>query len=175
MKIPIVNEEDEIIKIINADDRKPGEITRITGIWVGNEKGEVLLAKRAFSKKRDPGKWGPAAAGSVEEGETYESNALKELEEEIGLKNVKLVKGPKFRRSRSPEYFAQLFMTIVSSDYPLVKQDAEVEDIKWFSKEELQKLLKEKPELFLPSVQGTADYFFNYMDQNKELINAHQN
>ncbi len=165
MRIPIVNEQDEIIKNIDSKDRKPGEITRVTGIWVGNEKGEVLLAQRAFNKKRDPGLWGPAAAGSVEEGETYESNAIKELEEEIGLKNVKLIKGPKSRRSTSHEYFAQMFIAFVKSDYSFIKQDEEVEALKWFSKEELFKLLKEKPEIFLPSIQRTSGYFFNYADQ----------
>ena len=166
MKIPIVDEQDNIIKIIDSKDRKPGEITRVTGIWVGNEKGEVLLAQRAFSKRRDPGLWGPAAAGSVEEGETYESNAIKELEEEIGLKNVKLTKGLKSRRSTSHEYFAQMFLTFVKSNYPFVKQDSEVEAIKWFSKEELFKLLKEKPEIFLQSIHRTSEYFFDYANQS---------
>ena len=47
----------------------------------------VLIVERqtAFDKKYDPGKWGPSAAGTVEEGETYQSNIIKELQEEIGL------------------------------------------------------------------------------------------
>ena len=78
MIIPIVNEQDEIIEYKDRNDRSPEEITRITSLWLGNEKGEVLLAQRAFNKKTSPGLWGPAAAGSVEKGETYDSNIIKE-------------------------------------------------------------------------------------------------
>jgi len=89
MKIPIVNEQDEIIKVVDIKDRKPGEICRITGLWLTDPEGNILLAQRAFNKKLSPGLWGPAAAGTVEEGETYESNIIKEAEEEIGLAGLK--------------------------------------------------------------------------------------
>ena len=51
MRIPIVNEQDEIIGYKDRKDRNIIDITRITGLWLWNEKGEVLLAQRAFSKK----------------------------------------------------------------------------------------------------------------------------
>lgn len=145
MRIPIVNEQDEIIKVIDINDRKPSDISRNTSVWLLNEKNELLLAQRAFRKRREAGLWGPSTAGFVEEGETYESNAVKEAEEEIGLKNVKLVKGKKFRRSTDHEYFGQTFIARVDSNYPFVIDKFEVENIKWVFKEELQKLLEEKP------------------------------
>ncbi len=162
MRIPIVNESDEIIGYEDRKDRIPGSITRITSLWVGNEKGEVLLAQRAFTKKDSPGVWGPAAAGSVEEGETYDSNAVKEAEEEIGLKGAELIPWQKSRRTTSHAYFVQSYVAFIKSDYPLVKQDDEVEAIKWFSEEELLKALDEKPEMFLGSVRQRAEDFFNY-------------
>jgi isopentenyl-diphosphate Delta-isomerase len=161
MRIPIVNEQDEIIGYKDRKDRNKVEITRITGLWLWNEKGEVLLAQRAFSKLHAPGLWGPAVAGSVEEGETYESNIIKEAEEEIGLKGLKPTLGPKLRRNSSHSYFAQWFIATINSDYPLVKQDSEVEAIKWFNKEELFKALEETSEVFLPSMKESAEYYFN--------------
>lgn len=89
MRIPIVNEQDEIIGYKDRKDRNTVDITRITGLWLWNEKGEVLLAQRALSKDINPGLWGPAVAGTVEEGETYESNIIKEAEEGNRLERFK--------------------------------------------------------------------------------------
>jgi|SRR3989344_8547261 len=166
MRIPIVNEQDEVIEYKDKKDRSPLEITRITGLWLWNEKGEVLLAQRAFSKKMNPGLWGPAVAGIVEEGESYESNIIKEVEEEIGLKDLKPQLGPKLRRTTLHAYFVQWFIATINSEYPLVKQDSEVEAIKWFKKEELFKILQEKPEIFLPSLKESAMYYFNHENKN---------
>lgn len=161
MKIPIVNEQDEIIGYKDRKDRNTVEITRITALWLWNEKGEALLAQRAFSKSINPGLWGPAVAGTLEEGETYESNIIKEAEEEIGLKNLKPVLDQKLRRTTQHAYFVQWFTATIDSNYPLVKQDSEVEAFKWFSKNELMNLLEAKPEIFLFSLKETAEYFFN--------------
>ncbi len=161
MRIPIVNEQDEIIKYIDVSERKKGDISRVAGLWVTNEKGEILLAQRSFNKTRDPGKWGPAVAGTVEEGETYEQNIIKEVEEEIGLKNITPKIEYKNHKSTSHEYFGQWFSVAVDSNYPFVKQDIEVEKIKWFTKDEIIELYKENPDLFIPTFGSSIDYFLN--------------
>ena len=82
----IVNENDEIIdyKPRNEIDYKK-DYYRIGCLWLTNSKGEVLLAQRLLTKDKDPGMWGPSAAGTLEKGESYESNIYKEAEEELGL------------------------------------------------------------------------------------------
>ena len=159
MRIPIVNEQDEIIGYKEREGKNPKDISRVTGLWLSDYDGNVLLAQRAFSKKVSPGLWGPAVAGTVEEGETYESNIIKEAEEEIGLIGLKPTPGPKIRVSASHEFFSQWFTVVVDRNYSFKKQDIEVEAIKWFSKEEILKLLEEKPEMF---VSGFKKYF-NYL------------
>lgn len=160
MKIPIVNEQDELIGYKEKSERDPKEICRITGLWVTDEDNNILLAQRVFTKKHDPGVWGPAVAGTVEEGETYESNVIKEAEEEIGLRNIKPIPGPKFRRSTSHEYFSQWFTVVVDHDYPFIKQDDEVEAIRWFTQDEIIKFLEEKPEMFLKNFPQYVEHFF---------------
>ncbi|MEK7113309.1 MAG: NUDIX domain-containing protein [Patescibacteria group bacterium] len=149
MQIPIVNEQDEMIGYQERETRNPKDICRVTSLWLTDTAGNILLAQRSFEKKNGPGLWGTAVSGTVEEGETYESNIIKEAEEEIGLKDLKPLIGPKFRRSTTHEYFGQWFTAMVSHDYPFVKKDDEVEQIKWFTKDEIKKLLEEKPEIFL--------------------------
>src|ERR1035437_8433122 len=113
MKIPIVNEQDEIIGYEEREGKGPKDISRVTSLWVADYDDNILLAQRAFSKRRSPGLWGPTVAGTVEEGETYESNIIKEAEEEIGLTGLKPTLGPKIRASASHEFFLQWFTAVV--------------------------------------------------------------
>ncbi|MBI5139214.1 NUDIX domain-containing protein, partial [Candidatus Nomurabacteria bacterium] len=116
---------------------------------------EILLARRAFSKTHDPGKWGPAVAGTVEEGETYESNIIKEAEEELGLKDIKPILGEKLRKKTQWNYFVQQFHLILDKDISEFKiQENEVAEIKWFKIEELKKELQEHPDDFLKGVHS---------------------
>ena len=50
-----------------------------------NEKGEILLQKRASTKKQEPNKWS-ICAGHIDAGETVENAILREMEEELGIK-----------------------------------------------------------------------------------------
>lgn len=159
MRIPIVNEQDELIEYKDIDERKDGEICRVSALWVTNEKGDVLLAKRASTKKRDPGVWGPAVAGTVEEGETYESNIIKESAEEIGLINFIPKEERKMRRSTSHEYFCQWYSVEVNSEYTFTRREDEVDEIKWFTKDEILKLFSENPNMFVPSFILTINNF----------------
>jgi isopentenyldiphosphate isomerase len=162
MRVSIVNEQDEIIGAKEREECSAGDITRTSGIWITDKDGNILLARRALSKKYDPGCWGPAAAGTVEEGETYETNIIKETEEELGIKNIKPIISHKFRRHRSlseHEYFAQWFTAIIDRNTPLVIQREEVEEAKWFSKHELLKLYNINPDIFIATFHNAVKNF----------------
>jgi len=163
MKIPFVNEQDEIIGYKDREDRNPSDLVRATGLWVTDKDGNILLAQRAFTKRHDPGLWGPAVGGTVEEGETYESNIIKEAEEEIGLVNVKF---DAISKVHVFNCIAKLYTVIVDNDYKFVKKDDEVEAIKWFSRDELDKLLNDKPEMFFPNFKELIKLFKYNENQN---------
>ncbi len=153
MKIPIVDEDDNIIEFRERDNRDVNAIYRVSSLWITDTNGKILLARRAFNKKHDPNKWGPAVAGTVEKGETYEENIIKEAEEEIGLKDIKPITGIKKRRKTKYNYFAQEFLLTLSAGFNDFKvAEDEVAEVKWFSEEELRKELKEKPDDFLKGV-----------------------
>lgn len=82
----IVNERDEVIGFKPDAEKTASDIGRVTGLFIFNSQKEILLSKRVAGKKHDPNKWSIAVCGTVEEGETYLSNIIKEAEEEIGLK-----------------------------------------------------------------------------------------
>ena len=112
-RITIVNDQDEIIGYKKRGTLVQADIYRVAALWVTNSKGEILLAQRQLGKRHDPGKWGPAVAGTVDEGETYESNIIKETEEEIGLKDIKPTKSTKRHYTGEHNYFTQWYTLAV--------------------------------------------------------------
>ncbi len=157
--IPIVNDIDEII---NFKDRNEldydNDIYRSTAIWVYNSDNEVLIAQRKLTKTRQPGKWGPSAAGTVEENETYDSNAIKELEEEIGVANVTLRSLDKIRTDDSVHQFTQWY--VVKVDQPenfFNPQLEEVEKVLWVSRDELIADYNNNPEKYVNSMHVCID------------------
>lgn len=54
------------------------------GVFIINDKGEILLEKRSPNKRYSPNKWG-LCAGHVDTGETLTDAAIREIKEEIGI------------------------------------------------------------------------------------------
>lgn len=158
-RIPIVNEHDEIIGYKERDAVAQGDIYRVSALWITDEHGRILLAKRSHQKKNDPGKWGPAVAGTVEEGETYESNILKEAEEELGLKDVRPRFLEKFPVSKERHFFRSWYTLTIPSTTPLTLQEEEVAEIKWWGREELRQMIAEHPEEFVMSAPQWLERF----------------
>ena len=67
--IIVVDEKYNIINLTprNLVDEK-GLRYRVSALWVTDSKGRILLAQRVLTKRHNPGKWGRAVAGTVEEG-----------------------------------------------------------------------------------------------------------
>ena len=153
-KIIIVDNKDNKIGIKERESITKENIYRVSVLWVTNSKSEILLAKRSLDKTHSPGRWGPAVAGTVEENETYDSNMIKEAEEEIGLKNVRLQKGLKIRMTTKYNYFCQWYFIKIDRDLNEFKlQESEVAEIKWFSRKELLHKTEESQDEFIQSVR----------------------
>jgi isopentenyldiphosphate isomerase len=157
-RITIVNDQDEIIGHKERGTLIQADIYRVAALWVTNSEGSILLAQRQFGKRHDPGKWGPAVAGTVDEGETYDSNIIKEAEEEIGLTSIQPIEGPKRRVADEYNYFCQWYTLVV--DKPAVEfvlQEEEVARVKWFTPAELESDLQEHPEKYLKGLSWAAE------------------
>lgn len=169
MRIPIVDEQDNVLYFKDSTERdRIKEITQISALWVVNEKGEFLLAKRSKNKKHHPNVWGPSVAGSVEEGESYEENIKKEAKEEIGIDAVEITIGPKKRVSSSHEYFCQYFFVKIPSSTAFHLQESEVDEVKWISLKELKDWYTKSSEEFTPSFSKSFEVIKNYENQNKK-------
>ncbi len=157
----IVNEQDEIIGYKELDEIKKDDIYRVSALWLTDKKtGEILIAQRSFSSDHSPGRWGPAVAGTVEEGESYEENIIKEAKEEIGLKKSFFKKEKKVRWRGVRNFFCQWFSCEVDKEkVSFVIQKEEVEKVQWISKGELATEIKNQPKKFLDSAEKAYEIF----------------
>jgi isopentenyldiphosphate isomerase len=159
-KIPFVDEDDNILGYKERSGEIKKEIYRVAALWITNSKKQVLLARRALTKTNNPGRWGPAVAGTVEEGETYESNIIKEAEEELSLKNINIEKGKKVRVKGKYNFFCQYFMAKIdkgAEDFNFNRE--EVLEVKWFTKQEILDMAKNHPEELTESYKYWVDLF----------------
>ncbi len=158
MKIPIVNEQDEILYYKEREEATQDEIRRIVSLYIFNENSEVLIAKRHPSKTIDPNLWGPAVAGTVDEGYSYDETVIKEAKEEIGLTNIKpiLLRKSFYETWNARRWCARYYVVINSTEREFPLEEDEVPEIKWISLEDLEKWLNEKPQDFVPSFKDGA-------------------
>ena len=111
------------------------------GIWLMNEKGELLFQKRSPNKKVNPNKW-TRTGGHVDTGETPLIGIQRETEEEIGVKIpidkiefINIKKQPRGKGSHfTYGYFA--FVNYRLEDYTM--QVEEVSDLKYITIEEME-------------------------------------
>lgn len=92
--------QDEIFDIVDHRDRVIGQATRgevhknpalvhrcIIILVYRND--ELFLQKRSMTKDAFPGVWTCSVAGHVDSGETYEEAAIREMQEELGIKALR--------------------------------------------------------------------------------------
>jgi isopentenyldiphosphate isomerase len=142
-------------------------------IWVVNSKKEILMQKRSPLMDNYPNKWEASASGHVSAGEDDITSALRETEEEIGLKlepkNFILIGTVKQMTKRegyinneiNPIYVVK--MDLDSSK--IKKQEEEVSEVKFMPYEELQKLVESKDPSFVPHPEGYK-LLFEYISKN---------
>ncbi len=165
MRIPVVNEQDEIIGYRERYDRGKGDIVRVSALLLKNSKKQVLIAQRSFEKKLNPGLWGPSVVGTVEEGETYDSNIIKETAEEIGLTDIEIKPYKKiFFTLEFEKIFCMVYTGICNKEAEdFILQKEEVNAVKWVSVKELEEWSALEPEAFV----GADDHLFRLLKEEE--------
>lgn len=160
-KITFVDKDDNIIGAGSKEEAwKNGIIHRIARIFLFNPKGELLITKRSDTLASLPGKWDQSAAGHVDEGEDYLTAAKRELEEEVGVKDVELVEKGKFFTDETDETgkIKKRFSMLYTGKYDgeVKPSPKEVSKIQWIDPKELNTWMDEKPNEF------TAGFIKNF-------------
>ena len=153
-KVIVVDDKDNPIDLKTYSELAYEDIYRVSALWLTDAKtDDILMTQRKLTKHHDPGKWMAAASGTIEEGETYDENIVHEIEEEIGLYDLQLTKGPKeFTDDGQHKYFVQWYLATTDKDTAVIQiQEEEVEAHAWVPKQQLLSELAEDPTKFVPS------------------------
>lgn len=170
----VLNENGEYInKVVSRDEcHKNGLWHKAVVVFIlSNDNKKVLLQQRSSTKKLWPNLWDITAGGHVLSNELGYQSVIRETKEEIGIELDKEslefigattsenIKGDIINRHFN-EYY------IVHSDIDLediVLQEEEVQDIKWFDKEEIIRRVNNNYEGLTDKI-GCWKYLIKYFE-----------
>lgn len=162
-RVQFVDENDNPIGAGPREEAwEKGIALRHAYIVLRDKDGNFLLQQRSQLKKKNPGRYTYAATGHVDEGESYDEAAVRELKEEVGIDaNLTLIDKSSYM---SDEVNAQVFIAIYSGeidhDVQLVLDPEEVSGTRWFTKVELDEAVSKTPESFSPNMVKTYKKIF---------------
>lgn len=85
-QVVLVSERDEILGVMDKmQAHENGILHRAFSVFLFNDKGEMLLQKRAADKYHSPNQWTNAVCSHPRMGETYMEAAQRRLKEELGI------------------------------------------------------------------------------------------
>ena len=121
-----------------------GEYMLAVHIYIVNSKGEYLMQKRSSTKEVLPGIW-DTTGGAVTAGEDSRLGALREVEEEIGIK-LALDELEYTARIQREQSFVDIWFLKKDFDADeCILQEEEVEAVKWVSAKEMIEHIKTAP------------------------------
>lgn len=126
--------------------KNPGFYHKPAWTWIYNSNGEILVQKRASSKKTLPNYWDMPCAGHVVAGETSIQGAIREAKEEIGLdiKEEECKFMFEYIQENCWEIGQVFFVKIDKNIEDFILKEDEVSEVKWLSFEEFKKMLYSK-------------------------------
>jgi isopentenyl-diphosphate delta-isomerase type 1 len=142
----------ELFDIVDANDNVIGQaprtechgnptlVHRASHVMVFNQKGDLLLQKRADSKDIQPGKWDTSVGGHLDPGEDYRQAALREMKEELGLENIPLtfLYKSQIRNEIESENVATY---LAVTDEEVLFDPHEISEVKFWSKDNINRHL----------------------------------
>jgi 16S rRNA (adenine1518-N6/adenine1519-N6)-dimethyltransferase len=83
----VVDENDTVTgQATRGDVHARGLLHRAVHVFVFNKRGDLLMQQRSMHKDVHPGVWGSSVSGHLDAGEDYAAAALRELDEEMGIR-----------------------------------------------------------------------------------------
>lgn len=148
--VDVVDEKNRIIgKATRGEAHKKGLIHRALSVLVINSKGELLLQQRSANRSIHALSWDLSTSEHVQAGETYEIAGERSLREELGIAGkVKpagktSVQKRKYELKNETVFENEIVMALITiHEGPFKPDPNEVKQVKFFSIEEIEKMLK---------------------------------
>ena len=157
-------------RTVSRDDaHREGILHRTAHVWIIRERDgrrQVLLQKRSMEKESFPGLFDTSSAGHIPAGEEPLASAVRELEEELGIRAAptqlayagmfriqyeETFHGRPFRDNEATRVY--VYREPVETD-DLTLQPSEVEEVRWFDLDEVWNEIQTSRARFCVSVKG---------------------
>ena len=123
----------------DVDNIPKGHYMPVVGVIIINSENEILLQKRSKNKKINPGKWG-ICGGKINFGENAIEAGIRETMEEISVRlNKEEFKFLNMNTSDKGHFTLYYVRRNIDIDKCILQKE-EVEELKYFKVEELEKL-----------------------------------
>jgi 8-oxo-dGTP pyrophosphatase MutT (NUDIX family) len=110
-----------------------------TNIFVFNVEGKILCHQRSLNKERLPGYWMTHFGGHLCEGETFDSNAKKELFEETGIlvDDHDMIPWGMIKLN-TPRLWSRNYIVVINEqDHEIKPEPSEIQSVRWLSPDEI--------------------------------------
>jgi isopentenyl-diphosphate delta-isomerase len=150
--VVLVNSEDTVLGLMEKQQAHiNGLLHRAFSVFLFNDKGEMLLQKRASEKYHSPSQWTNAVCSHPRDGESYLNGAQRRLKEELGIETEL---SEKFNFIYKADVGCGLweheldyvFTGTYSADFNL--NHNEVEEVRYISMKDLDQEISDYPERF---------------------------
>jgi isopentenyl-diphosphate delta-isomerase type 1 len=148
----VVNERDEPVgRAFRREVHARGLCHRAVHVLVFDHHGRVFLQKRSMLKDMCPGLWDSSCSGHVDAGEEYDVAAVRELGEELGLKDVSSLE--RWFRVNACDETGNEFCWIyrLKSGGPFVLHPEEIDGGDWATPDEVTQRIAAKPQDYCPA------------------------
>ncbi len=152
-QVVLISENDEVLGLMDKmQAHENGLLHRAFSVFLFNEKGEVLLQKRAAEKYHSPNQWTNAVCSHPRDGETYLEGAQRRLKEELGIEAMELT--PKFHFIYKADVGGNLWEHeldhVFTGNYDgnFSLNEEEVSEIRYITMEALDQEMESNPENF---------------------------
>jgi len=148
-RFDVVDVRDQVLRAeARSAVHREGLLHRAVHVFVFNQDGQLFLQRRSELKDSAPGKWVSSCSGHVDSGEDYDTAALRELGEEIGLTDplgMERVFKQEACRATGNEF---VWVYRCRSEGPFVLDPEEVSDGQWIDLHALERWIESSPRDF---------------------------
>ena len=158
----IVDENNNIIGSAPRSEchGNPKLIHRTAHVIVESTKGEILLQKRSMNKDIQPGKWDTAVGGHFDSGETADQAVRREMNEELNIPKTAPLTFLFELKERNEIESENISVYKLVSDGPFQFQKEEIDEIKFWNKEDLQNIVGKS--ILTPLCERELEKYFSF-------------
>ncbi len=151
-KVILVDEHDKPIGTMGKlEVHQKGQLHRAFSVFIFNDKGELLLQKRAKDKYHSAGLWTNTCCSHPQPNEETLAAANRRLKEEMGLDTILIHKTSFIYKTPFDNGLTEHELDHVfigqSNENPIINQE-EVDSFKWLSIAKIKEEIKKHPENF---------------------------